>query len=101
VAVTTRFPQYGRSVFWEAINCGQDVVSRENRGGAEVDVVTALDVRLVRSRQNVDRRDRPRPREKRETERLAHSSAPRGSVRARAKIAVMSNMLTNLATAWS
>jgi len=66
----------GRRVLGEAANCGQDIVSRENGGGVEVDVVTALDVRLMCSRQNVDRRDRSRPREKREPERLAHSSAP-------------------------
>ena len=60
----------------ESINCGQEFVSRENRGGVEVDVVTALGVGLVYSRQNVDRRDRARPREKCETERLAHPSAP-------------------------
>ena len=77
MAVTTGFHPIWTVSLGASINCGQDVVSREYRGGVEVHVVTTLGVGLMYSRQNVDRRDRPRPREKRETERLAHSSAPR------------------------
>src|SRR5271166_4405911 len=64
------------SILGESISYGHDVIDRENCGGVEGDVVMALGVPLEYSCQNVDHRDHSRPREKRETEWLAHSSAP-------------------------